>query len=173
MKVNLALFLSILMIGLVACGTTETTTTDNAPTVPPPSDPPELIQHSEEERAFIAENRSPDVPDLPFDDNPDPTACGIPQQWGTSNNIAYLNGIYEGELYQESVLLYDSHSRLEIFAEAPHGTQVEIILFQDNPVTNYYMVKIPDAPEGANQGWIPAPFLTFDPPPLISSLQDS
>jgi len=124
---------------------------------------PEQIEHLEEEQDLIAQNRSPDVPELPFDDNPDPTACGMPEPWGTSNNVAYLNGIYDGEMFQEEVLLYDSHSRLEVVASAPHGTEVEILMFQNNPVMNYYMVRIPSASDGADEGWIPAALISREP----------
>ena len=123
----------------------------------------ELIEHTDEELDFISKHRSDDVPDLPFDDNPDPTACGIPVVWGSNNNLAYLNGIYEGEMIQETVLLYDSHSRLEVVASAPHGTEVEILMFQDNPVMNYYKVRIPSAQKGENEGWIPAILISHEP----------
>jgi hypothetical protein len=120
-------------------------------------------EHSPAQFDYIAAQRDPDVPDLPFDDNPDPTQCGIPELWGGSNNIAHLSGVYDGRLYQEEVLLYDSHSRLSIEARAPHGTQVEIIMIQRNPVLDYYKVRIPAAPEDSDEGWIPAPFLSRDP----------
>jgi len=69
--------------------------------------------------------RDADVPDLPFPDNPDPTVCGIPVQWG-SDTPAWLNGMYEGTMLQSEVLLYDSHQRFSLTGSAPHGTQVEI-----------------------------------------------
>lgn len=119
--------------------------------------------HSASQLAYVVSQRDPQVPDLPFDDNPDPAACGIPELWGPNNNVAYLSGIYEGQLFQEEVLLYDSHSRLSIEARAPHGTQVEIIMFQRNPVLDYYKVRIPSAPQDANEGWIPGPFLSREP----------
>lgn len=109
------------------------------------------------------EDRSTDVPALPFPDNPDPTQCGIPVVWGSANNQAWLNGIYEGEMVQPVVYLYNSHLRHKIVAQAPHGTEVQIILFQANPVLDYYFVKILNGPVGQNEGWVPAPFLTFEP----------
>ncbi len=107
--------------------------------------------------------RAADVPALPFPDNPDPTQCGIPAVWGSSNNQAWLNGIYQGEMVQPIVYLYDSHLRYNIVAQAPHGTEVQIILFQANPVLDYYFVKILNGPVGQNEGWVPAPFLSFEP----------
>ena len=80
----------------------------------------------------VAELRSPDVPELPFADNPDPTLCGIPIQWNNSDP-AWLNGYYEGELIEPIVYLYDSHLRLNIVTKAPHGTQVKVLLYQSNP----------------------------------------
>ncbi len=112
--------------------------------------------------AQIAGMRSPDVPDLPFPDNPDPSQCGIPIPWGDDNQ-AWLTGFYKGELIQPAVLLYDSHLRFNITAEAPHGSEVEVLLYQQNPVIDYYLVKIVGA-ETPNEGWIPAPFLSFEPP---------
>ena len=109
------------------------------------------------------------IPQLPFPDNPDPNECGIPQQYGTRNNTAYLNGVYEDELIQPTVYLYDSHGRSAITAAAEHGTQVEVILFQANPVLDYYFVKIPSAPKGQREGWVPEPFLSFEPVSAIEA----
>jgi hypothetical protein len=106
--------------------------------------------------------RSADVPDLPFDDNPDPDQCGIPLDWGDKNQ-AWLTGYYEGELIEPIIHLYDSHLRLEVTAEAPHGTEVEVILFQENPVLDYYLVKVKGQSGPGSEGWIPAPLLSFDP----------
>lgn len=102
--------------------------------------------------------RDPDVPDLPFADNPDPNQCGIPVQWG-SGGQAWLSGLYEGELIQPTVFLYDSHLRQSVTGFAPHGTEVQVVLFQENPVLDYYFVKT----SGEREGWVPAPFLSFDP----------
>lgn len=117
--------------------------------------------------AWIAANRDPDVPPLPFPDNPDPDQCGIPTAWG-DGGIAWLSGIYEGELVQPTIMLYDSHSRLRITAEAPHGAQVQIILYQQNPILDYYLIKIKGAPK-PNEGWVPGPFLSFEP---VAELED-
>jgi hypothetical protein len=119
----------------------------------PPLDPTYAAQ--------ILEMRSPDVPDLPFPDNPDPAQCGIPIEWG-QDDPAYLSGIYAGELVQPTVLLYDSHLRFNITAQAPHGTAVQVLLYQQNPTTDYYLVKITGADQ-PNEGWVPAPFLSFEP----------
>jgi hypothetical protein len=105
--------------------------------------------------------RDPNVPSLPFDDNPDPSQCGIPVQWGDVDNRAWLSGMWDGELIQREVLVYDSHLRISVTGGAPHGTEVEIILFQENPVLDYYLVRIPgDSPQ---EGWVPEPFLSFAP----------
>ena len=124
---------------------------------------PDTIDHTvagESADTSLGLVRDANVPDLPFADNPDPTVCGIPVQWG-SDSPAWLNGIYDGELLQSEVLLYDSHQRFSLTGSAPHGTQVEILLYQENPVLDFYLVKTtgPDPQEG----WIPAPFLSFDP----------
>lgn len=111
--------------------------------------------------AMIAELRDPEIPSLPFPDNPDPSQCGIPTPWGPDNQ-AWLTGIYEGEMVQPEVMLYDSHLRLEIATRAVHGSEVEVILYQQNPVTDYYLVKIVGA-EAPNEGWVPGPFLSFSP----------
>jgi len=111
--------------------------------------------------AEIEAMRSSNVPDLPFPDNPDPSLCGIPTQWG-SDGSAWLKGTYQGELIQSEVLLYDSHLRLNINAQAPHGSEVEVLLFQQNPITDYYLVKIKGA-DLPNEGWIPEYFLSFEP----------
>ena len=56
-----------------------------------------------ESHGFVLE-RDADVPELPFEDNPDPTLCGIPEPWGEAGR-AWLTGVYEGELIQPEVLL--------------------------------------------------------------------
>lgn len=135
--------------------TTESIAAASVPAQPsqPPLDPTYAAQ--------IAAMRSPDVPPLPFPDNPDPNQCGIPVTWG-QDDPAYLNGIYKGELVQPTVLLYDSHLRFNITAQAPHGTEVKVLLYQQNPVIDYYLVKIEGAGQ-PNEGWVPAPFLSFAP----------
>jgi hypothetical protein len=109
------------------------------------------------------------VPPLPFAENPDPKECGIPQPYGTQNNAAYLNGMVEGELFQPVVYLYDSHNRNIITTAGFHGAEVEVLLFQANPVLDYYYVRIPDAPTNYREGWVPAPFLSFEPVTLQSA----
>lgn len=104
--------------------------------------------------------RDADVPELPFDDNPDPSACGMPRPWG-DDGPAWLTGVWEGELIQPDVLLYDSHLRQSIAGRAPHGAEVRVVLFQENPTLDYYLVEPIDDP--TQEGWVPAPFLTFDP----------
>lgn len=102
-----------------------------------------------------------EVPALPFADNPDPEACGIPQRWG-EDEAAWLTGFYEGELIQPVVFLYDSHLRREVVGQAPSGSEVRVILFQDNPVLNYFMVEVTHDDGTVEQGWVPAAFLTFE-----------
>lgn len=118
--------------------------------------------------AQLAALRDPDVPELPFADNPDPNQCGIPSQW-SGDARAWLNGYYAGELIQPIVFLYESHSRLRISAQAPHGAEVKILLYQHNPVVDYYLVKVVGQ-EPPNEGWIPEPLLSFEP---VAPLQGS
>lgn len=101
------------------------------------------------------------VPALPFPDNPDPNACGVPQRWG-SDVPAQLTGSYEGELVQPVVFLYDSHSRRAVTGQAKSGTAVRVLLFQDNPTLNFYLVKT--LGEKPQEGWVPAPFLQLRSP---------
>jgi hypothetical protein len=44
----------------------------------------------------------------------------------------------------------------------PHGTEVRILLCQSNPELDYYLVHT-EGHELPQEGWIPAPFLTFEP----------
>lgn len=107
----------------------------------------------------VLARRDPDVPDLPFNDNPDPNQCGIPVRWGV-DDPAWLTGVWEGELIQPEVLLYDSHSRFSISGRLEHGSEVVIVLFQENPVLDYYLVR---SIHGDVEGWVPSPFLAFEP----------
>lgn len=154
-------FLPAILVGLVGVVALVAGFIDNASTNSEPiatftfnedSGAVEVIEHR------ILQDRSPEVPDLPFVDNPDPTACGIPTQW-TGEARAWLSGIYEGELIQPTVLVYDSHLRLDVAGRAPHGTEVEVLMYQANPALDYYFVDLPgDLPKG----WIPAPLLSFE-----------
>jgi hypothetical protein len=69
-----------------------------APVPAPPAAP--VVSHETQ----TAPERNSDVPHLPFADNPDPTQCGIPVQWGV-DDPAILSGYYEGELIRSEVLL--------------------------------------------------------------------
>ena len=113
-------------------------------------------------------SRDTQVPKLPFADNPDPDQCGIPVAWGEDGR-AWLNGYYRGELIEPVVHLYDSHLRTEVQARAPHGTEVQILLYQANPVLDYYLVKITGRSGEGSEGWLPAPLLSFEP---VSPLED-
>ena len=106
--------------------------------------------------------RAANVPELPFADNPDPSLCGIPTKWG-KDDPAWLSGSYEGSLVQPQVYLYDSHLRYEVTGAAPSGTAVKILLYQENPVLDYYLVETINLEE-KQSGWVPAPFLSFVPP---------
>ena len=164
-------FFSLAAVLLVSCSTVTTQATPSSQPAPETVGTPgadSIEQHELEPtyEAMIAAQRDPRVPDLPFADNPDPSQCGIPTQWG-SDDPAWLTGIYDGQLIQPTVLLYDSHLRLGISGEVPHGTEVTVVLFQENPVTDYYMVEVNHADEPI-KGWIPAPLLSFKPvKPLV------
>jgi hypothetical protein len=106
--------------------------------------------------------RDPDVPQLPFPDNPDPNACGIPTSYGGST--AWVNGVYRGQVVEPTVSLYDSHERIHITGAVPSGTEVQVELYQANPVLDFYFVRA-ETPTGPQKGWVPAPFLQFSPPP--------
>jgi hypothetical protein len=105
--------------------------------------------------------RDANVPELPFPDNPDPNQCGIPTLFG--GGAGWVNGVYGGRLVEQTVLLYDSHERLHVTGSVPSGTQVQVELYQANPVLDFYYVRV-DGPDGLQQGWIPAPFLRLDGP---------
>ena len=111
--------------------------------------------------AEFAVQRDADVPSLPFPDNPDPNACGIPTPYGGST--AWVTGTYQGQMLEPTVLLYDSHERLHITGSVPSDTPVRVQLYQANPVLDFYYVQA-DTPNGVQKGWVPAPFLQFSPP---------
>jgi hypothetical protein len=153
MKSKKILFLAL--IGLIALWLVLSFSDPGPAWLSHPNETPSSTQGSSLERSSA-------VPDLPFPDNPDPDQCGIPIEWG-SDNQAWLSGLYEGELIEPTVHLYDSHLRLEVTAEAPHGAEVEVLLYQQNPVLDYYLVNIQGQSGQGSQGWVPAPFLSFEP----------
>lgn len=97
------------------------------------------------------------VPELPFDDNPDPDQCGIPQPLGDAVR-GVVSGMWEGELLFEDVHLYDSHLRAEVTGTVPSGSAVEVVMYQNNPVLDYWFVRW-EGPDGVVEGWLPDPFL--------------
>lgn len=101
------------------------------------------------------------APPLPFADNPDPALCGVPRAW-LDDEPARVTGVYAGELVQPVVFLYDSHLRNEVIGQIPHGGRVEIELSQSNPELDYYRVRSLDM-QPVQEGWLPAPFLSFEP----------
>ena len=105
--------------------------------------------------------RDANVPDLPFPDNPDPNACGIPTPFG--NYAGWVTGTFQDQLIEPTVFLYDSHERLHITGAVPSGTQVQVQEYQANPVLDFYLVRA-DTPDGPQSGWVPAPFVQFSPP---------
>lgn len=186
-RVIFLFILCLFLIAVTGCATVSTKATEDSATTPiletEPTDTPTAKVESTPTKedltpsptpdatatayitnyvATVDAQRSSDVPPLPFDDNPDPLQCGIPISW-TKEGPAWLSGYYENELVRPTVFLYDSHLRLNIKAEAPHASEVKVLLYQQNPVTDYYLVKIVGA-AGPNEGWVPAPFLSFEEP---------
>jgi hypothetical protein len=140
---------AVLMSVLVLLGTGCSRALNGSPT-PLPS------EVTAPQAAMVAPQRDADVPDLPFPDNPDPNACGIPTQW--NGEAAQIEGTFQGQLVQPTVYLYDSHERLHITGAVPSGTTVEVQLYQANPVLDFFYVRA-DTPAGPQTGWVPAPFL--------------
>jgi len=141
---------------LVAAGFFAACASTDADTSPVASERSETASTATDEAPL----RDPDVPELPFEDNPDPDACGIPRPWGDGGQ-AWLTGMWDGELVEPHVLLYESHLRYSITGRSAHGSEVRIVLYQENPTLDYYFVEVVDDP--TQQGWVPAPFLSFDP----------
>jgi len=123
---------------------------------------PVPVETSVSEAPATSVERDPDVPELPFPDNPDPNACGIPTPYGGA--IAWVNGVYQGQIVEPTVSLYDSHERMHITGAVPSGTEVHVELYQANPVLDFYFVRA-ETSTGPQKGWVPAPFLQFNPPP--------
>ena len=143
--------ISLLLVLATAC----TAIARGAPT-------PVSVETSVPEPRTSSIQRDADVPELPFADNPDPNACGIPIPFG--NDTAWVNGVYQGRVVEPTVFLYDSHERVHITGAVPSGTQVQVELYQNNPVLDFYYVQA-ETPSGRQKGWVPAPFLQFNPPP--------
>jgi hypothetical protein len=95
---------------------------------------------------------------LTFPDKLEPSQCGIPTGWG--NSSAWLIGVYQGQLVEPAVFLYDSHLRTHIMAAVPSGMPVQFELYQSNPVLDLYYVRHRTRPR---QGWAPAPLLRLGP----------
>ncbi|MCP5025632.1 MAG: hypothetical protein GY929_05030 [Actinomycetia bacterium] len=145
---------ALLVLGLLAaaCGASDD---DGAPAATQVATSEQAAEIDE-----LALHRDPNVPALPFADNPDPNQCGIPTQWGPDGQ-AWLTGVWAGDLIQPDVLLYDSHQRFEITGHGRHGAEVNIVLYQQNPVLDYYLVEV--AGDRGERGWVPAPFISFEP----------
>ena len=147
MSMRVAVLLSVLVVLAAGCSVAL-----NQQPTPVPSEVSAL------EPVTIGLQRDADVPDLPFADNPDPSACGIPAPWHGYD--AQIEGTFQGQLIEPTVYLYDSHQRLHITGAVPSGTKVQVELYQANPVLDFYYVRA-DTPAGQQTGWVPAPFLRF------------
>jgi hypothetical protein len=134
---------------LVVLGTGCSSALNNTPTAPP-------SEIAVWQAGTVALQRDADVPELPFPDNPDPSACGIPTPW--NGEVAQIEGTFLGQLVEPTVYLYDSHERLHITGAVPSGTVVRVELYQANPVLDFFYVRA-DTPAGPQTGWVPAPFL--------------
>lgn len=102
---------------VTACGPTPTA----VPSATPTAASAQTTGHSSVATvapAAVAEQRDPNVPALPFPDNPDPLQCGIPEVWN-SDTPAWLTGSYQGRLIEPTVFLYDSHARNHITGMGP------------------------------------------------------
>ncbi len=143
----------LLVLGTACAGSAGSA---GSPTTPVP------FESAVSEASTTSIARDPDVPQLPFPDNPDPNACGIPTSYGGST--AWVNGVYQGQVVEPTVSLYDSHERIHITGAVPSGTEVQVELYQANPVLDFYFVRA-ETPTGPQKGWVPAPFLQFNPPP--------
>ena len=98
------------------------------------------------------------IPAFVFDDNPDPDQCGIPQRMG-SGYTGTLHGTVDGELVEPMVYLYDSHLRSAVRGKVRAGSVVEVVMYQLNPVLDYYFVRFVADDGRRVEGWVPAPLL--------------
>lgn len=99
-----------------------------------------------------------EVPTFVFDDNPDPDQCGIPQPMG-SGYTGTLHGSVDGEVVEPMVYLYDSHLRVQVLGTVRAGSVVEVVMFQLNPVLDYYFVRYRADDGRSVEGWVPAPLI--------------
>ena len=104
----------------------------------------------------FVQRRDANVPELPFPDDPDPNQCRIPTLFAGS--AGWIDGTYAGQVVEPTVLLYDSHERMHVIGAVPTGTEVQVEMYQANPVLDFYYVRV-NMPDGLQQGWVPAPFL--------------
>jgi hypothetical protein len=98
------------------------------------------------------------VPDFVFDDNPDPDECGIPQSMGGGYR-GTLHGSVDGVVVEPMVYLYGSHLRAEVRGTVRAGSVVEVVMYQSNPVLDYYLVRFRSEDGRSVEGWVPAPLL--------------
>jgi hypothetical protein len=50
-----------------------------------------------------------------------------------------------------------------VIGAVPSGTEVQVELYQANPVLDFYYVQV-EMPDGLRQDWMPAPFLRLAEP---------
>lgn len=95
-------------------------------------------------------------PMLPFPDNADSRQCGIPTPLGAAYE-GELTGMYDGQLFEPEVRLYDSHARMRVVARIKAGSRVRGVLLVTGPQLNYLLVE---ARVGGRplEGWVPQPY---------------
>lgn len=102
------------------------------------------------------------VPAFAFDDNPDPDQCGIPQPMG-SGYSGTLHGTVDGALVEPRVYLYDSHLRSAVRGTLRAGSVVEVVMYQSNPVLDFFFVRFRGDDGRSVEGWVPAPLIDVHP----------
>jgi hypothetical protein len=61
--------------------------------------------------------------------------------------------VYQGQVVEPTVSLYDSHERIHVTGAVPSGTEVQVELYQTNPVLDFYYVR-EETSAGPQKGWV-------------------
>lgn len=104
-------------------------------------------------------------PPLPFADSQDTDPSGTTIEW-RDDRPAWPTSIYEGRVLGLAAYLYDSPRRDRVIGQVLHRSRVQILRHQEGEPGYYFVRSLEMDP--VQEGWLPAPLVTFQKPPGFS-----
>ncbi len=105
-------------------------------------------------------------PPLPLVTKRDTDQSGSQIEWSDDRHT-WATGIYKGRVLGIAVCLYDSPRRSRVVGQVLHRSRIQVLRHQEG-APGYYLVRSLEM-DPVQQGWLPAPLVTFQRPPGLSA----